>query len=212
MVDLLSVVLIVAGLVLLFGGAALSVYGVALLGMAIGGGMGYLVAPTIGGLIGVDGPIVVVIVVGIGLVLGAALSHVVLSMTISILGFAVGAFFGRVVIAPALFDAAWYLDWGVGLVVGIAAAMAAVVYARTVLVIVTSALGAALASHNVTIAGLTDAQDALSLDPLSFGLFEPLFLALLILGLLAQFGLFKLGYVTKLVKRLPGASIISDRR
>lgn len=212
MVSLLSIALVLAGLVFLFAGAALSKYGVALLGMAIGAGMGYLLAPTIGGLVGFEGLGVTVVLVLLGIVLGVALAYLVLSMTIAILSFAVGAFFGRAVLAPAMFDAAWYLDWGVGLLVGIAAAVASVAFTRTVLILLTSAVGAALVSREISTTRLRAAQEGFSIEPLSFELLAPIFFVLFIFGLLTQFGLFKLGYVTALAKRLPGAGVIANRR
>ena len=211
MVEVISVVLIIAGLVLLFGGAALSVYGIALLGMAVGGGIGYVSASTVGGIIGVEGLLATVVSVGIGVLFGAILAKFVLSMAVSILGFVVGMFFGRAVIAPAIFDAAWYVEWGIGLLVGIAAAMAAMAFTRTVLILVTSAVGATLASREVTMSSLELAQSEFSIDPLTFDPIAPIFLGLFILGVLTQVGLFKLGYVTKLAKRIPGMRMVTDR-
>lgn len=211
MVDVVSVVLILAGLVLLFGGAALSVYGIALLGMALGGGIGYVGAGTVGDIIGMDGLAATAISVILGIVLGAVLARIVLSMAVSILGFIVGMFFGRVVLAPAVFDAAWYVEWGVGLLVGIGIAMAAMILTRTVLILLTSAIGATLASGEVTMSSLELAQAEFALDPLSFDPVAPLFLGLFVLGVLTQVGLFKFGYVTTLVSRIPGMRMISNR-
>lgn len=200
MVDLVSVGLIVAGLVILLAGAVLSVYGVALLGALVGGGAGLLLAPELG----ITGTPETLAAVAVGVIAGVALTYLVLSIAIGILAFAVGSYVGAV-------GAEWFLDEPglalivvVGLVVGALAAFLGSIFKRTVMMVITSFIGAALASTAVTAEDISNADILFALD-------DPIFLGLFALGLLTQFGLFKLSYVTRLVGALPGASVIRDR-
>lgn len=211
MVDLIAVGVVVAGVVLLFGGAALSVYGVALLGALVGGGGGYLVAPTLGGLVGVEGLAATAVAVAIGGIAGIAIAYTVLSMAVAAISLVVGVFLGLVVFAPILVDGAWYVEWAAAIGVGLVAAVLAMFLTKTTLIFISAATGAALASLSVTPADVAAAAEATSIDPLLFDATAPLFLGLLVLGVLSQFGLFKLGYVTKLAALLPGASVLRDK-
>jgi len=211
MVEVMTVALVLGGAVLLFSGAALSVYGVALLGAVIGGSSGYLVAPTIGGLLGLEGLIAVVAAVGVGAIAGIVATYALLSLAIAAVSFVVGTFLGVVAIAPALVDGPQLLVYPVAIGIGLAAAFLGLVMTKTAMILVTSAVGATLVSRSVTLADFRAAQAELSLDPLLFDLFAPLFLGLFALGVLSQFGLFKFGYVTKLVALLPGASVFRNR-
>lgn len=212
MVDLIGVSVIVAGFVLLFAGAALSVYGVAILGAVVGGGAGYLFAPTIGGAIGLEGTVAAVAATFIGALVGIVAAYVLLSMAVAALSFVAGTYAGLVVAPVILGEGAGAVLYLAALVVGAVAAILGSILTRTVLVIVTSFVGATLASGSLTVADVADAGDGLVLDPLLFDVASPLFLGLFVLGVLVQFGLFKLGYVTRLVAVLPGASRIRDRR
>jgi hypothetical protein len=78
------------------------------------------------------------------------------------------------------------------------------------MIIITSFIGAALASRIVTFENLQTAQSEVTLDPIVFDPAAPIFLGLVVLGVLSQFGLFKLGYVAKLVTWLPGAVMFTD--
>ena len=69
----------------------------------------------------------------------------------------------------------------------------------------TAFIGAAFASRSVTPATLDAATARTSVEPLLFDVTAPAFLAVFALGALSQLGLFKFGYVTKLVGLLPGA-------
>ncbi len=211
MVELTAIGVVLGGAVLLFSGAALSVYGVALLGAAIGGSGGYLVAPAIGGLLGFEGLVAVVAAVVIGAVAGVVATYALLSFAIAAVSFVVGTFLGLVAIAPVLVDGPQLLVYPAALAIGIAAAFLGLVMTKTTMILVTSVAGATLVSRSITVADLQAAQTGLALDPLLFDLAAPLFLGLLTLGVLSQFGLFKLGYVTKLVTLLPGASVFRDR-
>jgi hypothetical protein len=80
-----------------------------------------------------------------------------------------------------------------------------------VMVFITSFLGATLASRAVTESDIDDAE-LLEPDPILFDpAGEPLFLGLFVFGVLFQLGLFKFGYVTRILSYLPGASILTDR-
>ena len=211
MVQVAAVVLVLGGAVLLFSGAALSVYGVALLGAVVGGSGGYLVAPAIGGLIGVEGLVALLAAVGVGAVAGIVATYALLSLAIAAVSFVVGTFLGLVAVAPALVNGPQLLVYPAALAVGVVAAFLGLVVTRTTMILVTSFVGATLVSRSVTVVHLRDAQADFALEPLLFDLGSPLFLGLLALGVLSQFGLFKLGYVTKLVSLLPGASVFRDR-
>jgi len=78
------------------------------------------------------------------------------------------------------------------------------VLSRTTLVVSTAFIGAAFASRSITPATLDAATAQTSVEPLLFDVTAPAF-AVFALGALSQFGLFKFGYVTKLVGLLPGA-------
>ena len=219
MVDPIGIGLIVAGLVLLLFGAALSVYGVALLGFVAGAGGGYLVGPSLGSIVGVEGVIASVgTIVVLGLV-GAVAAYMMLSVTVAGLTFIVGVFAGWVALADLLVGGEWYIQLSVSFAIGIAGALFALVLTKTALVLVTAFSGAAFATRELTVSSFTDAQDALTddfaveaaIDALVFDIASPLFIAAFVLGVLSQFGLFKLGYVAKIATLLPGASIIRNR-
>lgn len=210
MVDLIGVVLVLVGLVLLFAGAALSIYGVAVLGAVVGGGGGFLFAPTVGGLIGFEGLPALVAATALGIVAGVVVTYMLLSVAIGAVSFVAGIYVALVV-APLFADGLGLLVYPVALVAGLAAAAVGSIMTRTMMVLVTSFAGATLVSRSLTLADLAAAQTRLAFDPLVFDPTAPLFLGLFVLGVLSQFGLFKFGYVTKLVSLLPGASVFEDR-
>lgn len=211
MVDVLTLALVAAGAVLLFAGAALSVYGVALLGAVLGGGGGYLVAPTIGGIAGLEGTAATAAAVGVGMILGVVISYSLLSMVVAFAGFVTGSFLGLFVVSPVLVDGAWYVEGAAAIGVGIVGAFLGMFMTKTTLVGVTSFFGAALASRQLTLAEFEAAANGPAIEPLLWDFADPLFLGLLVLGLLSQVGLFKFGYVTKLTAILPGARVIRNR-
>lgn len=211
MVDLVPVVLVLGGAVLLFTGAALSVYGVALLGAILGGGGGYLFAPTVGGVLGFEGIVAVVAATAIGAVAGVVVTYLLLSMAVAIVSFVVGTYLGLVAIVPLLTGGAGLLAYPAAILVGMIAAFVGLTLTRTTMTLVTSFVGATLVSRSVTVAHFEAAQSQFALDPLLFDLWSPLFLGLFALGVLSQFGLFKIGWVTKIVSLLPGASVFRDR-
>lgn len=208
MVDAIVVGLVAAGVVFLLAGAVLSVYGIALLGAVVGGAGGYLLGPE---LLGFDafpelaGPILV------GAAGGVALSYLLLSLAIGLLGFVVGTYIGAVGSQQLLQEPDLLVVAVLALVTGAVAAFLGTILKRTVMVFITSFIGATLASRSVTAANIDDAKlsepDPILFDPVE----EPLFIGLFVLGVLTQLGLFKFGYVAKLAGYLPGASVLQDR-
>lgn len=210
MVTPVEVAFVLAGAVLLLSGAALSIYGVGGMGLLLGGGGGYLVAPTIGGLIGLAGAPATAAAVGLGALAGLVVTYALLSMAVAAIAFVVGAYVGLVVAEPLVGAGSLLVSIPVALGVGIAAAFLGTLLTRTTMIVVTSFVGAALASRTVTPAAFEQAQADVVLDPLLFDPASPVFLGLFVLGVLSQFGLFKLGYVAKLVTWLPGAILFED--
>lgn len=209
MVDPIAIGLVLGGAVLLLFGAALSIYGVGLLGVIVGGGVGYILAPKIAGVVGAEGTAALAVGIGVGALVGLIAVYLVLAMAIVALSFTVGTYLGIVAIGPALGDGT-IMAVIIGLGVGIAAALLGLFMKRTAMILITSFLGATLASRSVTLADLETASSEFTLDPIVFEPVAPLFAGLFVLGILSQFGLFKLGYVAKIVTWLPGAVILSD--
>jgi hypothetical protein len=206
MVDAITVGLVVAGVVVLLAGAALSVYGVAVLGAVVGGGGGFLLAPELG--FTATPQLAGAVVLG-GLA-GIAITYLLLSLAIGSLAFVVGTYVGAVGAQRLLDEPELVVVAVAGLAIGAVAAFLGTIFKRTVMVFITSFIGAALASQSVTASDF-DKAELLDPEPILFDPGEPLFLALVVLGVLTQLGLFKFGYVTKLVSFLPGASVLQDR-
>ncbi len=210
MVTPLDAGLVVAGLLLAFVGAAVSVYAVTLTGLLIGAGAGYLAAPNLVGLVAVDGLVVTGGAVAIGGALGGLLAYAGLSFAVLGIGGVVGGFVGRFAVGPIYAADAAGIE-GTLLLVGATLAGVAIgalcgfVMSRTTLVVSTAFIGGALASGSLTVATFETAAAELTVAPLLFDLTAPAFLATFVLGALSQFGLFKFGYVTTLVGVLPGA-------
>jgi hypothetical protein len=211
MVELLDVGLVVGGFILLFFGAVLSVYGVALLGAVLGAGGGYLFAPTIGAQFGVEGAIATLVAIPVGMIGGILLTYMLLSFAVAAVSFGVGTYFGLVAVAPALGYSGGALGVLVAIGVGIAAAVSGTLLTKTMMVVITSAMGAALVSRQLTIEALRTAQSEFAVEPLVLELTDPIFVGLFALGILSQFGLFKLDWVTSLIARLPGARQLRNR-
>ena len=211
MSTLTAIGLIVGGAILLFSGAALSIYGIGLLGAILGGGAGYLLAPTVASAAGVSGTVGLVVAVLIGAVAGILLTYSLLSLAIAAMSFVVGVLFGMNVVAPMLDNGSLLMEVGVALGAGLVIAGIGMFLTRTMMVLITSFIGAALASRSLTMSEFRAAQEEFHLEPLVFELTAPLFVGLFVLGVLSQFGLFKLGYVTKLTAILPGATVLRDK-
>jgi hypothetical protein len=210
MITSIDVAFVLAGAVLLLSGAALSTYGVGVMGLLLGGGGGYLVAPTIGGLVGLAGAPVTAAAVVLGALAGLLVTYVLLSMAVAAIAFVVGGYVGLVVAEPLVGAGSLLVSIPVALGVGVAAASLGTLLTRTTMIGITSFVGAALASRAVTPGAFEQAQADVVLDPLLFDLASPAFLGLFVLGVLSQFGLFKLGYVARLVTWLPGAVLFED--
>ena len=210
MVTPIDVAFVLVGVVLLFAGAALSIYGVGAMGLVLGGGGGYLAAPAMGGFVGLSGVAASVAAVLIGALIGVAVAYILLSMAVASIAFIVGAYFGLVIAEPLVGASSLLVSIPVAIGVGIAAAFLGTFLTRTTMIAITSFVGAVLASRAVTVEQFERAQSDVTIDPLLFDLAAPVFLGLFVLGVLSQFGLFKLGYVTKLVTWLPGATVFQD--
>jgi hypothetical protein len=203
--------LVVAGGVLLFFGAALSVYGVALLGAVLGGAAGSLIAPTIGSLAGVSGLLATVLAIGVGALVGILVAYMVLSMVVAIAGFAVGNLVGLYLVTDLAGVGGMLPKAGVAIATGIAIAFLAMFLTKTALVGITSFVGAAFASTALTADAFETAANDVTVEPLIVSFENPVFLGLLVVGVLVQFGLFKLGWFGKFAKVLPGAGKTRDR-
>lgn len=210
--DLVSIGLVLVGLVLVFFGAALSIYAVGLLGFLIGAGAGYVVAPQLLGALGTEGIVALAVAIVVGGALGAALSYVALSFATAVPAFVVGAYIGLYVITPVFTDGG-LVRYLVMIVAGVGGAFLGFTFTKFALMFVTAFVGAALSSSAVTLADFTAARETFSPDPILFdplattdvvGVGVPLFGGLFVLGVLSQIGLFKLGWVAKLATVLPG--------
>jgi hypothetical protein len=212
MVTVIEAGFVLAGVVLLLAGAALSIYGIGALGLLLGGGGGFMIAPTIGDIVGLTGLPATAAAIVIGGLVGVAVTYVLLSMAVAAISFVVGAYLGLVISDPVVGAQGLPMTIAVVLAVGVAAAFLGMFLMRTSMIVITSFVGAALASQSITFEKLETVQTDVTIDPLLFDPTDPLFLGLAILGVLSQFGLFKLGYVTKLVTWLPGAMVLSDEK
>ncbi|MDR5672850.1 phosphate ABC transporter permease [Halalkaliarchaeum sp. AArc-GB] len=204
MVTPVDVGLVLVGLLLAFVGAALSVYAVTLAGFLVGAGTGYVFAPSLLGVVGAEGLVATAgIVVVVGLV-GAFLAYAGLSFAVMGIGGIVGAFIARFAVAPIYVAGTWETAavTVVGLVVG---ALFGLIATKLTLVFTSGFIGSAFATRSLTLAEFQAAQETLSIEPLIFDMLSPLFLAVFVLGVLFQVGLFRFGYVTKLVGIVPGA-------
>ena len=211
--------LVLAGLVLVFFGAALSVYAVALLGFLIGAGGAYVVAPSVLGAVGSQGLVGLAVAVAVGGLLGAALAYVALSFATSVPSFVVGAYLGLYVLTPLFTDGGLvrYLFAALG---GVLGAVLGFTLTKFALMFVASFVGAALASRSLTPAAFRAARERPTVEPLLFdplattvvlGIAIPLFGVLFVLGMLSQLGLFRLGWVTRLAAVLPGVGrVVGD--
>lgn len=210
MVTPLDAGLVLAGLLLAFVGAAVSVYAVTLTGFLVGAGAGYLAAPSFVGLLAVDGVVLTGVAVVLGGAIGGFLAYAGLSFAVLAIGGIVGGFIGRFAVGPIYVADAAGIE-GTLLLVGATLAGVAIgalfgfVMSRTTLVVSTAFIGAALASRSLTVDTFEAAAAEFTVEPLLFDVTAPVFLAILVFGVLSQFGLFKFGYVTRIVGLLPGA-------
>lgn len=210
--DFVEIGLVLAGLALLFFGATLSVYATALLGLVIGAGGGYVLAPQLLAAFGAGGPIGLAAVVVVGGALGAALAYVALSFATAIPAFVVGAYIGLYVITP-VFTEGGLIRYFAMIAAGFVGALLGFTLTKFALMFITAFVGSALASGSVGMADFAAARDGFSPDPILFdplattpvvGVELPLFGLLFVLGVLSQIGLFKLGWVARFATVLPG--------
>lgn len=199
--ELLDVGVALAGLVLVFFGAALSVYATALLGVLIGAAGGYVLAPQLLGVVGAGSVVGLAVAVVAGGALGAVLASVALSVATAVPSFVVGAYLGLYAVTP-LFTAGGLIRYPVAVATGVAGAALGLMLTRVALTFVTAFVGAALASGSVTLADFTAARDGFSPDPI---LFDPLATTPVAGVEVPLFGaLFALGWVTRLAAAIPG--------
>lgn len=201
--ELVDIGLLLIGLVLVFFGAALSIYAVALLGFLIGAGGGYVLAPTLLGAFGAEGLVGFAVAIIVGGLLGAGLAYVALSFATAIPAFVVGAFVGlhlgiEFLGAESLLR---FATMGLG---GLVGSVLGFTLTKFALIFISAFVGAAFASRSVTVENFQNAQASLTPEPLLFDPLAPIFLGLFALGVLSQFGLFKLGWVAKIGAVLPG--------
>lgn len=211
MVDLIAIAVIVVGLAFLFFGAAFSSWGVSALGLVVGGGAGYLLAPSIAGVIGVPAMGATVVAVLIGAAIGVILGYVLLSMAVGAIAFVLGVYVGYSALAGLLVDGGIIVEVVVAIAIGLVLGAIATVMTKTMMVVLTAFFGATLASQSITVDSLQSAHANVTLDPLLVDVTAPLFLGLFVLGLLTQFGLFKFGYVTRLLNVLPGSRPLRNK-
>lgn len=195
--------IILVGLILVFFGAALSVYSVVLLGLLLGGFGGYLLAPEVLALVGsLEGTVGIAVIVLIGAGIGMFLAYSALTFVVGGAGFLVGAFLGRFLVTP-LMDGGVLIAIGAVIIGGVVGAWVGVVLTKTGLIVISSFIGAAVASRSLTLSSLDAVRVDWSIEPLLFDPLAPVFLGLFLLGILSQFGLFKLGWVTKIGALFP---------
>jgi len=216
---LADVALVTAGLVLLFLGAALSIYAVALVGFLLGAGGAYVVAPSVLGAVGSGGLVGLAVAIVVGGLLGAALAYVALSVATAVPSFVVGVYLGLYVVTP-LFTGGGLVKYLVAILCGIAGAALGFTLTKFALMFVTSFIGAALASGSLSAAAFRAAREGTTMEPLLFdplattgvgGVAVPMFGVLFGLGILSQLGLFRLGWVASLATVLPGVGrVVGD--
>lgn len=212
MIDAVAAAFVLAGIALLLSGAALSVYGVVAVGLAAGAGGGYLIGPAVAAALGLEAIAAAGTAAALGALVGALGSYLALSAAVSLLGFVVGGFLTLAAVSALAPESGWPLEWGLAVAVGLVAAVLGLALTRWVTAAITAVVGAALASRSLTPEGVLAAGETLTLEPLLFDVTSPLFLALVALGLLSQFGLFSLGTLPRLVRAVPGFVLPSGRR
>lgn len=198
MIDGVAAAFVLAGVALLLSGTALSVYGIVAVGLAAGAGAGSLVGPALG--LEAVGPGVAA---AVGAAVGGLGSYLLVSVAVSLLGFAVGTPLALAALSSSSAAAGWLPEWGGAVAVGLVAAVLALVLTRWVIAAITAVVGAALASRALTPEGLLTARESLTLEPLLFDVGSPAFLALVAVGLLSQFGLLSLGTLPRLLRTVP---------
>lgn len=212
MVEPATVGLVLVGLAFLFFGATFSSWGVSALGLVVGAVSGYLLAPSIAGALGVASLGATAALVLVGAVVGILLGYALLSLAVGAIAFLIGTYVGLSALAELLVDGGTLIEIPVAIGIGLVCAVIGTFLTKTMMVILTAFVGAALASMAVTPESFLTARANVTLDPLLFDVTAPLFLGLFVLGILAQFGLFKFGYVARLLTILPGVRPLRNKR
>lgn len=212
MVDLVAIAVVAVGVLFLFFGSTFSSYGVSAMGVLVGGSGGYLLGPSLAGMAGISPLAATAGAVLVGAAVGFALSAMFLSMAMAAIAFVVGTYLGWTVIAGIVLEGgSMPLEVGVAVLVGLVAAGVGSVFSSWMLVLLTSFVGAAMASRSVTATDVADVAATFDPEPLLFDATAPLFVGLFVLGILVQFGLIKFGYVTKLLTVIPGIRPLRER-
>lgn len=212
MVDAITVVIILVGALFLFFGSTFSSWGVSALGLLVGGSVGYLLGPTAATTLAIPSLGATAVTAIGGAILGLILSYFLLSMAVAAISFIIGVYAGWTAIAGLVLEnGGMVMEVVVALGVGIIAGAIGMVMTKTMMVIITAFVGAALASMSVTAAAFGEAAAELHPEPLLFDITSPVFLGLFALGILSQFGLFRFGYVTRLLGLLPGVRPLRNR-
>lgn len=183
--------LIATGLVLAFAGAALFKYTVTLIGFLSGAAGGYVVAGHL--------TLEPMLLAGVTLVAGLAgvfLAFSLITTVATIPGFALGSYAAAT--AVGLSGSTLSVE-SVGITVfgGLAGAAAAGLLFKKVLPILMAFVGAALVTQAWTVEAFSEAASSLDPSPVLFDP-TPVFLAIVVVGTLSQYGLVKLGWATKL--------------
>ncbi len=211
MIEPTTAVLVLTGLVFLLVGATLSSYAVGGLGVLVGGTGGYLVGPSLAPTLGVEPILATAGVALVGAIVGAILTYAVLNLAVAAIAFVIGTYVGWSALAGMLVDGPAILEIPVAIGIGIGLAVLAMVLTKTVLVILTAFVGAALASLTVTYADVVAAAEQAHPGPILFDVTAPLFLGLLAFGILVQFGLIRLGWAGRLLHTVPGIRPVRRR-
>lgn len=212
MVELIAAAVVLVGALFLFFGSTFSSYGVSALGIVVGGSAGYLAGPAIAGSLAVSVTVASAGGALLGAGLGVVLSYFLLSMAVAALGFVLGSYLGWTVVAGLVLEnGSFLLEILVALAVGLVAGVVGKVFTKSMMVVLTAFVGAALASMSVTAQNLVDSANAVHPEPLLFDVTAPLFVGLFIVGVAMQFGLLRLGYVTKLLTVIPGIRPLKNR-
>ena len=211
MVEPVTVGVVLVGAFFLFFGAAFSSYGVSALGIVVGGSAGYLLGPTVAASVAASATLVTVGAALGGAVIGLLLSYAIMSLAVAAIAFVVGTYVGLVAVAAVIVEGGMIEQAIVAIIVGVVFALVGLVLTKTMMVIMTAFIGATLGSLSVTAGDLAFVATEMNPDPLFFDPMNPLFIGLFALGVLTQFGLFKFGYVGKVLTLLPGVKPLRNR-
>lgn len=210
MVEPVAIGVVLVGVAFLLFGAAFSSYGVSALGLTVGAGSGYLLAPTVADTFAVSSLLATGGSIVVGAIVGILLGYALLSLAVGLIAFVLGTYVGLTVVAGYIVEGGGNVEIVVAVGFGLVLALLGTILTKTMMVLLTSFVGAALASRSVTPSAIETAGTDLTIDPLLFDI-SPLVIGLFVVGVLVQFGLIRLGYVTRLLGILPGVRPLRDR-